>query len=318
MFSVISPSHIPKNLSMSLDKFNKTIKKNMININDNYNLYSNVNESLLFASNLNETGCSYNIHFYWRVPKDFGRKQALPIKSAIAYNKNAVIYLWSNIDLSENEYLSEIKQFIIFKIWNPIEEIKNTFLEPSINYFLTHKIDDDKCWLGGDLFRLLCLHKYGGFYIDMDVVILRNLSPLANYEFLYQWGSSGTTRIEPNIFYNGAVMRLDKNSPASVKLLENTLTIFPAPDTTAWGSTLYSKASDDNLFYFPCAWFNTEWCLNDSTYIFEPFKEIGRKDLYEGAFTWHWHNKWDDAIENCSKFQILEQKINDILNGSNH
>ena len=30
--------------------------------------------------------------------------------------------------------------------------------------------------------------------------------------------------------------------------------------------------------------------------------------MFDGAFTWHWHNRWDDVIEIGSKFQILEEK----------
>ena len=29
-----------------------------------------------------------------------------------------------------------------------------------------------------------------------------------------------------------------------------------------------------------------------------------------GAFSWHWHNKWDAEIEEGSKFSILEKIVN--------
>ena len=38
--------------------------------------------------------------------------------------------------------------------------------------------------------------------------------------------------------------------------------------------------------------------------------KIKNIELFDGAFTWHWHNKWDDLIEAGSKFDILEKKIN--------
>ena len=46
------------------------------------------------------------------------------------------------------------------------------------------------------LFRLLVTHKYGGVYLDMDSVCLRDLNPVLgfNEEFMYQWGSSGTNK----------------------------------------------------------------------------------------------------------------------------
>ena len=286
----------------------------MVNIKDNYDLYDDYKKSIDYAKKLNTTKLKEKIviHFYWRVPMDFGRKQVLPIISAIVNNydnnyDNLEINLWSNIDLTDNEYIKPIKKFINIKIWDPIEEIKGTILEENIDYYKQNIKYDAKNWIASDFFRLLCLHKYGGFYFDMDVLILRDLSPLNDLQFVYQWGSSGTTEIEPNIFYNGAIMRLDSNSDASVKLLLETLKI-PSAESTNWSSIIYSKIDDEKMNYLPCAWFNTEWCLKDDNYIFEPFKRTDF-NMFDGAFTWHWHNKWNDDIEIGSKFYILETKF---------
>jgi hypothetical protein len=289
----------------------------MVNIKDNYELYDDYNLSLQYAKNLipSKVDSKMVIHFYWRVPLEFGRKQVLPIKSALVNNydlnrDNLEINLWSNIDLSDNSYLSPIKDFINIKVWNPLEEIKGTFLEKHIDYYIDNIKFDNRNWIAGDFFRLLCLYKYGGFYFDMDVLILRDLSPLNKYEFLYQWGSSGTTIQEPNIFYNGAIMRLNKGSSASSKLLEQTLLIESKIESTNWSSTIYTNVEDDNLYHFPCAWFNTEWCLKDPNYIMIPFTKEKEVRLFDGSFTWHWHNRWDQEVEEGSKFQILESKIN--------
>lgn len=302
----------------------------MIDIKSNYELYSDTKKSLDFAKKLIpiKSDKKIVIHFYWRVPLDFGRKQVLPIKSALINNyelnrENLEINLWSNADLSENEYLKPIKKFINIKVWNPIDEIKGTILEENIDYYKQNITYDDRNWIASDFFRLLCLHKYGGFYFDMDVLILRDLSPLNNLEFLYQWGSSGTTSNEPNIFYNGAIMRLDKESSASIKLLKETLNLRSAGGTTNWSSTIYSKINDDNIKYLPCAWFNTEWSLSDKDRLFyynkinyemTSFKKEDNINLFDGAFTWHWHNKWYDNIEEGSKFEILEKIINEKIN----
>ena len=37
--------------------------------------------------------------------------------------------------------------------------------------------------------RLLVLHKYGGVWVDMDVVFLRDFKPLLDQEWMYMWGS---------------------------------------------------------------------------------------------------------------------------------
>jgi hypothetical protein len=55
---------------------------------------------------------------------------------------------------------------------------------------------------------------------------------------------------------------------------------------------------------FPSAFFDTEWTAERR---FRPFtRTSGGPNLYDGAFAWHWHNKWDEPIEPGSKFQMLE------------
>ena len=108
----------------------------MVNIKDNYELYDDFKLSLEYVKNLVpvKTESKMILHFYWRVPLEFGRKQVLPIKSALVNNydlnkDNLEINLWSNVDLSDNIHLSSIKDFINIKIWNPLDEIKGTILE---------------------------------------------------------------------------------------------------------------------------------------------------------------------------------------------
>ncbi len=35
--------------------------------------------------------------------------------------------------------------------------------------------------------------------------------------------------------------------------------------------------------------------------------------VHEGAFAWHWHNRWDDRIEEGSALQRLEARIDEKL-----
>jgi len=259
-------------------------------------------KSLSYAKTLTEKETPMIFHCFWRVPKDFGRKQLAVLKSIIVNHKNAEINLWSNVDLTKNEFFKEISAHVNFKIWDLLEESKNTLLEGKINI---QEIQDDLCYLEGDLFRLLILHKYGGFYIDMDVLILRNLSPLSELEFLYQWGTSGFTAFEPNITMNGAIMKLDKESLLSIELLQNLLTSPKNKNTNIWGNHLYSKVSENDLTVLPGIWFDSEWGFEGT--VLNPFKKQESVELYDGAFAWHWHNRWDDEIEEGSKFEVLEK-----------
>jgi hypothetical protein len=280
-------------------------------IDNNSDLYrpdkNNYLKSLEYAKSLTKkTDNPLVFHCFWRVPREFGKKQLTVLKSIIVNHdcSNIEINLWSNIDLSENEYFKQVSKYVKLKIWNIKEEVNNSFLNGKIDF---NSISDNLCYLEGDLFRLLVLHKYGGFYIDMDVLILRDMSPLNNYEFLYQWGTSGFNLHEPNITMNGAIMKLDKISNLSIEFLDK-LSKSPAiKDTTIWGNLLYSKICDNELMVLPGVWFNSEWGFEGTEC--NPFKRVEKVELFEGAFTWHWHNKWDDEIEDGSKFDILDKII---------
>jgi hypothetical protein len=278
-------------------------------LNNNLDLYrsdrNSYLKSLIYAKTLEEKETPMVFHCFWKVPREFGRKQLAVLKSIIVNHKNAEINLWSNVDLRDNKFFKEVSPYINFKIWDLLEETKNTLLEGKINI---EEIQDDLCYLEGDLFRLLILHKYGGFYIDMDVLVLRNLSPLSNLEFLYQWGTSGFNSFEPNITMNGAIMKLDKESDLSSELLKYLLTSPKNKNTNIWGNHLYSRVCENDLTILPGIWFDSEWGFEGTT--LNPFKKQEPVELYDGAFAWHWHNRWDDEIEEGSKFDILEKKIN--------
>jgi hypothetical protein len=278
-------------------------------INNNLELYkpsrSDWLKSIEYCGKLNNRNDKKLVfHCLWRVPLDFSRKQVAVLKSIIVNHdiSNIEINLWSNVDLSGNEYFKQVSKYVNLKLWNIQEEVKGTILE---GYSVLSDINDNLCYLESDLFRLLVLHKYGGFYIDMDVLVLRDMSPLNSFEFLYQWGTSGFSSHEPHITMNGAIMRLEKKSKLSKEFLEKILITKPVVNTTAWGNQLYSKIEDNDLLVLPCIWFNSEWGF-DGTRC-NPFKNIGPVELFNGAFTWHWHNKWNDEVEVGSKFQILEE-----------
>jgi len=293
----------------------------MIDIETHKELYlfdsiERVKTSLEYAKQLPPSGFTEptTFHFYWRVPKDFSRKQVLPIKSSIVSQnlKTTKFILWSNVDLKDNPLVKPLLPFIETRIWDLKQESKNTPLDNA--NVLRGVVDDPLCYLGGDLFRLLCLHKYGGVYIDMDVVVLRDFEPILQHEFMYQWGSTGTipTGNEPVLKQNGAIMRLKSHSQLSHDLLNELVNTPANPNTTCWGTELYHKVwkKNKNWITFPCAWFNTEWGMGRTIQPFKKnFEGNESSELFDGAFTWHWHNKWDEEIQDGCKFQILENIV---------
>jgi len=278
-------------------------------------------KSLEYAKKLEKKDEEFLVfHSFWRVPREFGTQQMSSIKSIIVSHKHKLdkvkINLWCNVDLSNNPYFQEISKYVNFKIWNMEKEIKGTILEDC--YFLKDKnlINDNLCYCESDLFRLLILHKYGGFYFDMDVLVLRDMSPLNNMEFLYQWGTTGfkcfhTNTIDTNVRVNGAVMRLNKKSDLSLEFLEILKITPPIKDSNDWDFLLYSRTTRNHVLVLPCIWFNSEWGYEDTASVFESFKKINNIKLFDGAFTWHWHNQWGIGIEEGSKFDILTKKHNE-------
>lgn len=289
----------------------------MIVINDvqNPDLYYDVEAGYRFCKSIKHQNLEKEVNYHCFWIGDFGRKQALPIKSFFATQslENARLNLWSTQDLTNNIFLSQFKEKITFRKWDPVAEAKGTILEN-----LPHlKASDERFWVDGDLFRLLVLHKYGGVYFDMDVVFLRDFSPLLNQEFMYKWG------VEKNMI-NGAVMHLEKNSQLSADLLYELSRRHPTPQTTAWGNDVYVAVHQKKDFtVFPAAFFNTEWSVTPDSYHkypglssgrLEPFKKCEQSSyLFEEAFSWHWHGRWQEEIEEGSKWQILEERVEKLL-----
>jgi hypothetical protein len=292
---------------------------NMIRlIDDNINLYRPDKKSYLasleYAKQMSVRDAGPMVfHCFWRVPGAFGEKQAGVLKSIVASHHSRVfeINLWSNVDLSDSSYIGDdVRPYVRLRKWDYAEERKGTILENSgLNSF-----DDELCYLEGDLFRLLILHKYGGFYIDMDVLVLRDMSPLNHMEFLYQWGTSGTstraadtntsgTSSEPTMKMNGAIMRLDARSDLSLEFLELILSTPPCKNSFCWGSELYSKTKKNTVLCLPGVWFDSEWGFEGA--VNNPFGKVENVEVFEGAYAWHWHNKWDAIIEEGSKFRVI-------------
>ena len=252
-------------------------------------------------------------HAYWHVGRKFERKQILPIKSYLATQDltKTEFILWSNIDLSDNEYIKPYLPYITIKIYNPVKESIGTVLEERNDILLT---TDNICYSNSDLFRVLILHKYGGVYIDMDIVLLRNFSPLMDQEFMYMWGFLPNN----NSGINGAVMRLFKKSKLSDDLLTEIKNGPIVPGSTIWDNPLYCKVRNYNKDWcvLPSALFNSEWqddpnqnwgSAENNSFGDNPYK------LYESAFAWHWHNRWDNDIHPNSKWKKVEDIIEDKL-----
>lgn len=270
-------------------------------------LYYDIRAAMEFLRNLPNHHCApspMNFHLYWKTVRPFGRKQILPIKSFLATQpEDFRLNLWSNTDLTTNEYLRPWLDRITFRIYDPAVEGRDTVLENRSQLF--H--DDEAVFSGGDLFRALILHKHGGCYVDMDSVFLRSFEPLFGEEFMYKWSFQKD-------MISSAVMYLRQRSAVSLELLTGILELTAGG--THWGCHNNMRAYARKPFrIFPAAFFNPEWQIQLTEKekaampdFGEPFKvNHWTEMMFEGSFVWHWHNRWDDKIEPGCKYELLEQ-----------
>jgi hypothetical protein len=238
---------------------------------------------------------------YW-IGNNLNEKHLLSLKSFFVTQNlsNCTLHLYSTTDVSNHPVIAFFKEKIKTHIFDPIKEIEETPLDRSfLGPILRHELNPA---LESDFFRLVLLYKYGGVYFDLDILFLRDLAPLLQYEFEYQWG----TELD---MINGAVMRLKKESPIAREHIEQLKSTPAKYGSLCWANNLYCKVKEkfDDLIIFPSTFFNTEWQCGISSETF--FKKCQYSDtMFEGAFTWHWHNKWNLNFEEGSKFDLLKKR----------
>ena len=233
---------------------------------------------------------------WWPRVRRFGRKQALPVKAFFATQDPArcSLTLWSDRDLTGNEWLQPFLSRLTVRIYDPAAEARGTPLEAHPRIYGQR---DARVYRDGDLFRIVVLHNYGGVYADMDTVLLRSLGVFLDQEFVYQWDKFDD-------LYAPALIRLFKGSAFARALLDGLIAIKPGKYNWGRENVKRAIAGGQSITVFPSPFFNTEWQADPT---FEPFKRSAASgELYDGAFAWHWHNKWDDPIEPGCKFERLE------------
>lgn len=233
---------------------------------------------------------------FWRTVRPFGRKQALPVKAFLATQdlSRCSLTLWSDGDLSSNDWLRPFLPHLSLKIYDVDREARGTPLEPHRSLY---RQQDARAYRDGDLFRILTLFKYGGVYADMDTVLLRSLGVFLDQEFVYQWD-----RFDD--LYAPALMHLRAGGDFARALIQGIIEIRPGKYN--WGRENVKRAIQRGhaITVFPSPFFNTEWQADPG---FKPFANTpASANLYEGAFAWHWHNQWEAAIEPGCKFERLE------------
>jgi hypothetical protein len=258
-------------------------------------------ETIKIAQSLTgEYAKSVTFHCYWN--GQLNEKHLYSILSCYyfnVYNNKHKIILWLENN-TPNQYNTEIQRYAEIKEFSLKTEIDNTnFMK--LNFYYNKELS-----FYADVVRYILLYNYGGIWFDLDCLILRSFDPIfSNYEndiCVYQWSDEN--------YPNGAIyMSLESRSEKMKKNIE-----FIIGRNRGWGFR-ESRLTYDlplDMLVLPCSWFDGSWIKNPYIIgIGEIFRHTDKKydfdTFFKGGFCYHWHNRWNNKIEETS---IILQLIN--------
>lgn len=244
------------------------------------------------------------VHFFWQ--GEFTAKPALCLKSFFATQDPARFPCWLWLDHAQviarartNPHLAPFLPLIQLRHFDLAAAAADT---PCAGQPWVHR--SAPAAAVSDLARLLILHHHGGIYSDLDALFLRDLRPLlalaGEAEFGFQWSylPRGTN----------AFCRCRRHGPAVRAWLDLANLARSAHPAHLLD---YQRHAHDVLM-LPAAFFSPLWLHFDrrdrsAAAPFDRFTDFFRRfrwwfprneriasqrDLFPGAFTYHWHGCW--------------------------
>lgn len=266
-------------------------------------------------------------HLYWSGP--FTNKQAFAVKALLAtQRRRGEVCLWLDPENGypgheRNEALQSVASEISVKPFDPALECRGTPVEGRTE-LLEHPSPLERA----NLLRLVTLYKYGGVYLDLDTMLLRDLSdlfdqPFMTEDFTYRWSADLP-------YGNNAVLRFEQGSENAWKLLERSVEEGSCNPTVV---LRFEGAEEVDMTVLPCAFFDPLWphfdgkCRLEAA-PFDGFDGFFRKfswrfrpgpdarsyrEFFPGAFAYHWHNNWDAREHDESYFGRFAHEFDEEL-----
>jgi hypothetical protein len=170
-----------------------------------------------------------------------------------------------------------------------------------------------------DLQRVIILYNYGGIWLDTDVILIQNLTPLMGVDWAYLG--------QKDVINNAALSVSAPQSVFATSYLMALVSQFVTPelnDTSYFkhGATilsqLYSQEWTRSSFHIlPTCFFDGYWSGEQDSPPWETFfsGDINEKQLnyimprnkIHTAFAYHWHGRWDVPMSNRSLAYGLER-----------
>ena len=271
------------------------------------------------------TGETY--HLYWRGP--FTTKHAFAVKSLLAtQGRRGEVCVWLDAENGypgheQNEALQSVASEISVMAFDPAVECRGTPLEGRTE-LQQHPSPLEQA----NLFRLVVLYQHGGVYLDLDTMLLRDLSdlivqPFMTEDFCCRWSAHLP-------YGNNALLRFRRGSETAWKLMERSVEEGTCNPTVI---LRFEGAEEIDLTVLPCAFFDPLWPHADGKsrlerapfdgfdgffrkfgWRFRPDREIGSyRDFFPGAFAYHWHNHWDAQEHERSYFGQFAREFDEEL-----
>jgi hypothetical protein len=285
------------------------------------------------------------IHTFWH--GEITDKVALMIKSFLFTQplNCARLKVWfaefNQSAIAENSYVPQFQRFVE----NGVVEFKSfTFDEQFMLYGENHSVEDlimQQCSKDifhcskeslspqafyrsfSDLVRLILLYNFGGIYIDMDTILLRDLSPLyyAPDEFSCNWGAERNRM-------NTAFFKMSLHSEKAKILITEGLKMqsfhpLKFNEYLSWHRRRLLMLP--NVLFDPI-WMSYDlsklkWKMHPHMLNYEQPWQVRHENymldrFFEGAYTFHWHNHWDAKIVRGSWMWMWENAYNEFLQGT--
>lgn len=259
--------------------------------------------------------------------ESFGYREQLSMESVFKWNPSCCLLVISRtMDSKAGEEILRPFRNLGFRVMAVAPDLRYLFhktpAEEWLRKILIGDIDPGEVPFAQNLsniLRLAVLYKYGGIYIDADVIILRNFSGLRN--------AIGAQNTNPKTGQwnrlNNAVLAFDKRHPLLFKFIKEFSLTF---DGNRWGhngpylvtrvvTSLPKRTRDDFKIMPPAAFYPVDWG-HISSYFSSPsdrghLKWISAKiiQLEKEAYAIHLWNKQSRGV-NMEEGSIMHHIIN--------
>ncbi|KAI9007466.1 hypothetical protein CLU79DRAFT_778482 [Phycomyces nitens] len=262
-------------------------------------------------------------HTYWSSNiTDFGSKQLDTLRSFIATQdaNHAKLIVWVPS--------MDTKALVHSARWKTAQELAPERIEyKEVDYevlanntpFANH-LDDWREYVGNHidhdrLLRLFVLGQYGGVWFDLDTLLVRDMGPLLEHEWISQGDCVSSMEGNP---FDGGLLHFKPQSPFVCEMLETAFSQFKdirqaesfigrqeaklfklTEDKDVFGSQLYYRVYRNILHHRIKPWSSLPWCFTDgslckSANALPSLTSQSKVDTQRMSqiFAYRWHDQW--------------------------